>query len=91
MHILTVEFLYDVFEDIINMISQLTSRNIQITDIREKIYEILFSLPKKHTIYNIKDKLDNDQETIEDIAYQTLNNLGIKRSINEDIKNIQPV
>ena len=90
--ILSVEFLYDVFEDIINTLTQLTSRNIQISDIKEKIYEILFSLPKKHTIYNIKDKLDNVQETIEDITYQTLNNLGIKRSTtNEDAKNIQPV
>lgn len=88
---LSVEFLYDVFEDIITNLSALRKRNVQQNELREKIYELLFSLPKQHTIYKIKDKLDDIQETIEDATHQTLVNLGIKRENNENSSELTDV
>lgn len=89
--VLSVEFLYDVFEDIIINLSTLRKRNVQQNELKEKIYELLFSLPKQHTIYKIKDKLDNIQETLEDVTHQTLVNLGIKRENNENTSEITGV
>ena len=85
---LNIEFFYDAFEGIITNLSELRKRNISQNVLRDKFYELLFSLPKQHPSYKIKDKLDDIQETIEDITHQTLVNMGIKREPLDETQNI---